>query len=155
MKPYRFDANLDPMAKEESSAWSKIEYSFRSARPIAPRRGFADRWLKAQHSRDLVARKHRDLWLAIGNGTAILVILGVIAITLWPTIGQPASLFAGVLESLLDILRFVAVWFGVGLTLLQKLTPLVWFMVAMAFFGLIALWTVIFSRAYVESKVRV
>lgn len=146
MSQKRHDANLDPMTKGESAAWSKIEQSFGSAKLIGPSRGFASRWLLVQREQELAERKRREVWLAFGNGAAILVILGVIAITMWPLFSQPATLFASALESLLDGLTFFIVWIGVGLSLFQKFSAVAWFMMAFAFFGLVALWTSLFSR---------
>lgn len=151
MKAYRYEANPDLMTKEESVAWAKIEQGFRAAKALNPHKGFARRWLQMQQRRQLAERKQRELWLALGNGTAILVILGVIAITIWPLFGKPATLVAGALEAVFDGLMFIAVYIGMGLSIFQTFTPWVWLVVATGFFSLLALWVSLFSRLAVEN----
>lgn len=154
MKAYRYESSLSPTSRDESAAWAAIEHSFRSTKRVAPRRGFGARWLLAQRQQDLSERKRRDLWLAIGNGTAILVILALVSVSTWPLFSQPANLVAAVLESFFDRLALLFVWFGVALAVFKNFSLLAWFGVAMAFFSLIALWTSLFSRVMVENTSR-
>lgn len=151
MNPYRFELRMDPMTREESAAWSKVEHSFRSAKLVSPRKGFVNRWLPVQRHQQLLERRHREIWLAVGNSLAILAILAVIAFTIWPVF-QPASIFTSVLESIFDALTFVIVLIGVSLSFLQGFTLVVWFAIALAFFSLIALWTSLFSRVVVWNR---
>jgi hypothetical protein len=150
MKPYPYDQESEMMTKEEQAAWSKIEEKLYSVKPIKPRKGFAGRWLLVSEKRELAERKHRELWLALANGTAILAILGVIAIFVWPVFSQPASFFVNAFESLLDGITFVVIFIGVGLSLVQDFPLIAWLLLAAAFFCLLALWASLFSRIRLE-----
>ncbi len=134
----------------EQAVWSKIERSFRSVKATRPRKGFAARWLLVEQKHALAEQKHRELWLAVGNGTAILAILCVIAITFWPQFSLPGTVFAGVLESLLNGLAFLVASISLGLSLFRSFSLLVWLGVATAFFSLLAMWTALFSRVSVQ-----
>jgi hypothetical protein len=151
MNPYRFESRMEPMTRQETSAWSEIEHSFRTAKAIGPRKGFANRWMHVQRQHQLIERKQREFWLALGNGTAIFAILGVIALTIWP-IFQPTSIFTSLLESLLDTLTFVGVLAAAIISFLETFSLLIWFGAALGFFSLIAVWVSLFSRVAVGNR---
>ena len=152
MKASRYKANLDSMTKAETAAWAKIEQNFHSVKLVGPRKGFAGRWLQTQHQQEIAERRNRELWLALGNGTAILAILGVIVFAIWPVFGQPASLLATALDALLDGLTFMMVCVSLGLSMIETFSLLVWLAMATAFFCLIALWASLFSRVIVSNR---
>lgn len=152
MKESRYKSNAGMMTKAETDAWAKIELSFRAAMPVSPRKGFASRWLQVNRQQELEERKRRELWLALGNGTAVLVILGVISFTIWPLFSQPATLFASLLDSFLDGVTVVVIAIGFSLSVFQSLTMLAWLAVAIGFFSLVALWTSLFTRVMVANR---
>ena len=144
------DIGKDMLNPGEQAAWSKIEHSFSSVKPVKPRKGFATRWLLVEQKHALAEQKRRELWLAVGNGTAMLAILCVIAITLWPQFSLPGTVFAGALDSLLNGLAFLVASISLGLSLFRSFSLLVWLGVATAFFSLLAMWTALFSRTSVQ-----
>lgn len=152
MNPYRYESKIGPMTRAESAAWPKIEKSFRSAKLVAPRKGFSNRWMHLQGQHQLVEKKRREIWLALGNGTAILAFLGVIAITIWPVFDLPGSIFTSALEIVFETLTFILVLADISLSVFQVFPLLVWFTIALAFFGLVALWASLFSRVTVENR---
>jgi hypothetical protein len=157
MNPYRYEpqhleAKMDPMTREESTAWSNIENSFRSTKLISPRKGFTNRWMHLQRQHARADQRHREAWLALGNGTAILAILFVIALTVFPVLTQQGTILSSLFEFVLDSFTFVIVAIDVLFTFIQALPLLAWFVIALAFFSLVALWASLFSRVAVGNR---
>jgi hypothetical protein len=101
------------MTAPEQRAWSKIEGSFRSARPAEPREGFASRWLSIQKKSAVAEQKRREHWLMLGNVTAILVLLGVIGFILWSFFREPnglSDLFSFLIKGVTDFVITVRLW---------------------------------------------
>jgi hypothetical protein len=112
MKPENY-ARETEMTAPEQRAWSKIEGSFRSARPAEPREGFGSRWLSVEKKSAVAEQKRREHWLMLGNITAILVLLGVIGIILWSFFREPNSLsnlFSLVIKGMTDFVIAVRLW---------------------------------------------
>lgn len=153
MSQYRYEQKIDsPMTRDETAAWSQIENSFRAAQFAAPRKGFANRWMQVQYRHQLLERKHREAWLALGNATAIFAILGVIVVTLIPSFGLPGSILSSVIDFLLGTLTFLLMVVEISVSFLGAIPLLIWFTVALAFFALIAFWASLFSRVAMGNR---
>ncbi len=101
------------MTPQEQAAWSKIDRSLRSVKLVAPNLGFASRWLAVEQKRSIAESKRREVWLALGNSAAILLILGAIVIVLWSFFRQSynlTGLVAYIIKSLTDIVVAVRLW---------------------------------------------
>ena len=152
MNPSRSDSKMDVMTRPEAAVLSQIEDTFRSAKMVKPRKGFANRWLHLQRHQLLAERKRREAWLAFGNVTAILVILLVIVFTLWPMLEKPASILSMVIDPIVGLMTFIIVAFNVAFNFSQNISLLAWATVIFAFLGLTGLWVSFFSRISVSNR---
>jgi hypothetical protein len=152
MNPSRYDANFEPMDRQESEAWLQIEQTLRTSKMVKPRNGFANRWLHIQRQQLLAERKRREAWLAFGNVTAILVILMVILFTLWPMLEKPASILSWVIDPIVGLFTVILVSFNVAFSFAQNISALAWATVGLAFIGLTGVWASFFNRITVGNK---
>ena len=145
MKLQRFDSGPILAGKEER-AWREIEKRISRSKALPPRRGFGTRWLARWEQKQVHTRRAKAAWLAIGNGVATVLLLGLLAASLQPLYTDPSAFVAFVVNSMVGVLTFALILFEVVASILLAVPPFVWMLFGMALFTGVAISTLLIRR---------